>query len=90
MSEAVAVTPGKASAMSTFEHYLTLWVALCIVVGIGLGRTVPGAFHAVGTATVAQINLPVAVLVWLMIIPMLHKIDLGALGQVKAHWLRSF
>jgi ACR3 family arsenite transporter len=86
MSKAVAVTPGKAPSMNTFERYLTLWVALCIIVGIGLGQTVPGAFHALGTATVAQINLPVAVLVWLMIIPMLLKIDLGALGQVKAHW----
>jgi ACR3 family arsenite transporter len=72
--------------MGTFERYLTLWVALCIVVGIGLGQTVPGLFHALGTATVAQINLPIAVLVWLMIIPMLLKVDLAALGQVKSHW----
>jgi ACR3 family arsenite transporter len=72
--------------MGTFERYLTLWVALCILVGIGLGQAVPGVFHALGTATVAQINLPVAVLVWLMIIPMLLKIDLAALGQVKSHW----
>ena len=86
MSEAVAVRPSKAPSMSMFERYLTLWVALCIIVGIGLGQTVPGVFHTLGTATVAQINLPLAVLVWLMIIPMLLKIDLGALGQVKAHW----
>ena len=86
MSEAVAVSPGKAPSMGLFERYLTLWVALCIVVGIGLGQAVPGLFHAVGTATIAQINLPVAVLVWLMVIPMLLKIDLAALGQVKSQW----
>ncbi len=72
--------------MSLFERYLTLWVALCIVVGVVLGQALPGVFHAVGSATVAQVNLPVAVLVWLMIVPMLLKIDLGALGQVGAHW----
>jgi ACR3 family arsenite transporter len=72
--------------MGVFERFLTLWVALCIVIGIGLGQAVPGVFHALGTATVAQINLPVAVLVWLMVVPMLLKIDLAALGEVKRHW----
>ena len=86
MSEAVATAPGKAPSMGLFERYLTLWVALCIIVGIGLGQFLPGVFHALGTATVAEINLPVAVLVWLMIIPMLLKIDIAALGQVKSHW----
>jgi arsenite transporter len=85
MSEATAV-PGKAPSMGTFERYLTLWVALCILVGIVLGQTVPGVFRALGAATVAEVNLPVAVLVWLMIVPMLLKIDLAALGQVKSHW----
>jgi arsenite transporter len=85
MSEAAAV-PGKAPSMGTFERYLTLWVALCILVGIVLGQTVPGVFRALGAATVAEVNLPVAVLVWLMIVPMLLKIDLAALGQVKSHW----
>ena len=61
-------------------------MALCIIVGIGLGQILPSVFHALGTATVAQVNLPVAVLVWLMIIPMLLKIDLAALGQVKEQW----
>ena len=84
MSEAVA--PGQAASMGNFERYLTLWVLLCIVAGIGLGQTAPGVFVILGHATVAQINLPVAGLVWLMIIPMLLKIDLAALGQVKAHW----
>ena len=72
--------------MGMFERYLTLWVALCIVAGIVLGQAVPGLFHALGTATIAEINLPVAALVWLMVIPMLLKIDLAALGQVKRHW----
>jgi arsenite transporter len=72
--------------MGTFERYLTLWVALCIIAGIGLGQLVPGVFLAIGAATVAEVNLPVAVLVWLMIIPMLLKIDLGALRQVGEHW----
>jgi ACR3 family arsenite transporter len=72
--------------MSTFERYLTLWVALCIVAGIALGQFLPGVFHAVGAAELAQVNLPVAALVWLMIIPMLLKIDFGALGRVREHW----
>jgi ACR3 family arsenite transporter len=90
MSETAAVADdrktGKAPSMGKFERFLTLWVALCIVVGIGLGQAVPGVFHALGAATVAQVNLPVAVLVWLMIVPMLLKIDLAALGQVRNHW----
>ena len=86
MSESVAVIPGEAPSMGSFERFLTLWVALCIIVGIGRGQMVPVVFRALGTATVAQINLPVAVLVWLMVIPMLLKIDLAALGEVKRHW----
>jgi arsenite transporter len=72
--------------MSIFERYLTLWVALCIVVGVALGHFLPDVFHAIGSLEVAQVNLPVALLVWLMIIPMLLKIDFAALGQVKEHW----
>src|ERR1700685_1645656 len=86
MSDAAIVTPAKAPSMGTFERYLTLWVALCIVFGITRGQTVPGVFHVLGAATVAQVNLPVPVLVWLMIVPMLLKIDLAALGQVRSHW----
>jgi ACR3 family arsenite transporter len=88
MSEAIATAAPsiKAPSMGLFERYLTLWVALCIVVGIALGRLIPGVFHLLGTAEVAHVNLPVAVLVWLMIIPMLLKIDLAALGTVGAHW----
>jgi len=86
VSEAAALAAGKAPSMSLFERYLTLWVALCIVAGIVLGREAPRVFHALGAATVAEINLPIAVLVWLMIVPMLLKIDLGALGGIASHW----
>jgi ACR3 family arsenite transporter len=72
--------------MSTFERYLTLWVALCIVAGIALGHFLPGVFHTVGSAELAHVNLPVAVLIWLMIIPMLIKVDFGSIGQVREHW----
>ncbi len=72
--------------MSLFERYLTLWVALCIVAGIALGHFFPAIFHAVGSAEIAHVNLPVAVLVWLMIIPMLVKVDFSAIGQVREHW----
>ena len=72
--------------MSLFERYLTLWVAVCMVVGIALGHLLPDVFQAIGAAEIAQVNLPVAVLIWLMIIPMLTKIDFAALGHVKEHW----
>ncbi|MCR6632982.1 MAG: ACR3 family arsenite efflux transporter [Magnetospirillum sp.] len=72
--------------MGGFERYLTLWVALCIVAGVALGHFLPAPFHAIGGMEVAQVNLPVAVLIWAMIIPMLLKIDFGALHQVKEHW----
>jgi ACR3 family arsenite transporter len=72
--------------MSLFERYLTVWVFLCIVAGVLLGQLMPGVFAAVSAMEVAKVNLPVAVLVWLMIIPMLVKIDFSALGQVAKHW----
>ena len=72
--------------MSSFERYLTLWVALCIAVGIALGHSFPAAFQAIGSAKIAKVNLPVAVLIWLMIIPMLVKIDFAALKEVTEHW----
>ncbi len=72
--------------MSSFERYLTLWVAACIVVGVSLGHFFPGIFQAIGSAEIAKVNLPVALLIWLMIIPMLMKIDFGALGEVRRHW----
>jgi ACR3 family arsenite transporter len=72
--------------MSTFERYLTVWVALCIFAGIALGHVMPGVFHVIGGAEIAKVNLPVAGLIWLMIIPMLVKIDFAALKQVREHW----
>lgn len=72
--------------MSLFERWLTLWVALCIVAGVALGHFVSAVFHAIGAAEIAKVNLPVAALIWLMIVPMLIKIDFAALGQVKEHW----
>jgi ACR3 family arsenite transporter len=72
--------------MSLFERYLTLWVALCIVAGIALGQFFTGVFRAIADMEIANVNLPVAVLIWLMIIPMLLKVDFGALGKVREHW----
>ncbi len=72
--------------MSLFERYLTLWVFLCIVLGIALGQFAPGVFQAIGHLEIARVNLPVGLLIWVMIIPMLLKVDFGALGQVKRHW----
>ena len=68
-----------------FERYLTAWVALCIVAGIALGQVMPGVFKAIGAIEVARVNLPVGLLIWVMIIPMLLRIDFGALHQVRAH-----
>ena len=72
--------------MSIFERYLTVWVGLCIVAGIGAGYLFPDLFQAIGSLEVAKVNLPVAVLIWLMIIPMLLRIDFRALAQVGQHW----
>jgi len=72
--------------MSPFERYLTLWVALCIVAGVALGHLFPTAFQIIGGAEVAKVNLPMAVLIWLMVIPMLLKIDFAALREVGQHW----
>ena len=72
--------------MGFFERYLTLWVALCIVAGIVLGHQLPGLFQSIGRMEIAQVNLPVAVLIWLMILPMLLKIDFQSLREVRAHW----
>ncbi len=89
MSEST-LAAGNAAApkptMGVFERFLTVWVALCIIAGIALGQLVPAVFHALGEATVAQVNIPVAVLVWLMIVPMLLKIDPAALREVGQHW----
>ena len=72
--------------MSLFERYLSVWVFLCIVVGIALGQWLPGPFQAIGRMEVARVNLPVGLLIWVMIIPMLLKVDFGALAEVRQHW----
>lgn len=71
--------------MGLFERYLTLWVLLCICAGIALGYALPGLTHVVASMEMAKVNLPVGVLIWVMIIPMLVKIDFSALAQVKSH-----
>jgi len=71
--------------LNLFERYLTAWVAICIVIGIALGQALPGVFQAIGAMEIARVNLPVGLLIWVMIIPMLLKIDFGALHQVKSH-----
>ncbi|VVE72249.1 Arsenical-resistance protein Acr3 [Pandoraea anapnoica] len=76
----------QSGAIGVFERYLTLWVALCIIAGILLGQRLPGVFRTIGAMEVAQVNLPVGLLIWVMIIPMLIKIDFGAMGQVAGHW----
>lgn len=78
--------PQAATApMSVFERYLTVWVFLCIVAGIALGQIMPGVFQAIGRMEIAQVNLPVGLLIWVMIIPMLVKVDFAALGEVRQH-----
>jgi len=84
MTEVAARQAGPAP-MSVFERYLTVWVFLCIVVGIAFGQLLPGVFQAIGGLEVAQVNLPVGLLIWVMIIPMLVKVDFGALQEVRKH-----
>ncbi len=71
--------------MGLFERYLTAWVFLCIVAGITLGQSWPSVFQAIGRMEIAQVNLPVGVLIWVMIIPMLVKVDFSALHEVRKH-----
>ncbi len=81
-----SATAPQSGVISFFERYLTVWVALCIVAGVLLGQWLPGIFRTIGAMEVAQVNLPVGLLIWIMIIPMLIKIDFGAMGQVAGHW----
>jgi ACR3 family arsenite transporter len=74
------------ASMSVFERWLTLWVALCIIAGVLLGQLLPAPFQVLGRMNVAQVNIPVGLLIWIMIIPMLMKVDFGALHQVREHW----
>ncbi|WNV06563.1 ACR3 family arsenite efflux transporter [Candidatus Methylospira mobilis] len=88
-SNSKTTSPAKtdsASPLNLFERYLTLWVALCIIAGIALGHWFPAAFQLIGKQEIARVNIPVGLLIWVMIVPMLLKIDFGALHQVKEHW----
>lgn len=82
--EVTTRTPTDAR-MSLFERYLTVWVLLCIVAGITLGQFAPAPFQALGKMEFAQVNIPVGLLIWVMIIPMLVKVDFGALHEVRQH-----
>jgi len=81
----VAARSEAGGGLGFFERYLTLWVALCIISGILLGQLFPALFRAIGRLEIAQVNLPVGVLIWIMIIPMLMKIDFSALHEVRRH-----
>ena len=82
---AASQAPVPAPALSFFERYLTVWVGLCIVTGIAFGQLLPESVQAIGKMEIARVNLPVGALVWVMIIPMLLRIDFSALGQVRQH-----
>ena len=82
----IAMRPAARPVMSVFERYLTVWVALCIVAGVLLGQLLPSLFQAIGGMEIARVNVPVGLLIWVMIIPMLVKIDFGALHQVRSQW----
>src|SRR5688572_23783600 len=83
--DAAALSP-LPPAIGFFERWLSAWVALCIVTGIALGQWFPGPFQALGRMEAARVNIPVGLLIWVMIIPMLLRIDFGAIGQVRRHW----
>ena len=81
----VALTPGSGAPMGGFERYLTVWVLLCILAGMALGQRLPGVFQSIAAMQVANVNLPVGLLIWVMIIPMLVKVDFSALHEVRQH-----
>ena len=86
MAEAAAAFPGETRpAIGVFERWLTLWVAFCIVAGIALGQLAPAPFQTLGRMEIARVNVPVGLLIWIMIIPMLLRIDFAAIGQVRSH-----
>src|ERR1700686_1528049 len=87
MSSVADISSRRAApSLGTFERYLTLWVALCIMASIVLGRLLPAPFQALGRMTAAEVNVPVAVLIWLMIVPMLLKVHFGPLHRVAEEW----
>ena len=87
MSAQCEVTARRAARapMSVFERYLTVWVFICIIVGIAAGQLLPGLFQSIGRMEVARVNIPVGLLIWVMIIPMLMRVDFGALHEVRSH-----
>ena len=85
-SDIAAGTPAASGGIGFFERYLSVWVALCIVLGIALGHYIPEPFKALGRMEIARVNVPVGILIWIMIIPMLLRIDFRAIHQVSAHW----
>jgi ACR3 family arsenite transporter len=85
MTASAATLPAARPAIGLFERWLTLWVFLCIVAGIALGQLAPAPFQALGRMEVARVNVPVGLLIWVMIIPMLLRIDFAAIGQVRQH-----
>ncbi|GAB1575735.1 ACR3 family arsenite efflux transporter [Bordetella petrii] len=86
MADGSCAMARPAGAMSLFERYLSLWVLLCIVAGVLLGQAAPALFQSIARLEIARVNVPVGLLIWVMIIPMLMKVDFGALGQVRRHW----
>ena len=86
MNDATTTRERPRAGIGFFERYLTLWVALCIAAGIALGSIAPAPFHALSALSIANVNLPVAVLIWLMIVPMLLRVDFAAIGTVTRHW----
>ena len=87
MNDTALSRPRPLSArMGPFERYLSVWVLLCMGAGALFGNLAPGAFGKLAAAEVAHVNLPVAVLIWVMIVPMLLKIDFGAMGDVRRQW----
>jgi ACR3 family arsenite transporter len=88
MTNTIAKTDDKiqTSEIGFFEKWLTVWVFLCILVGVILGQVLPGVFKTIGAMEIARVNIPVGLLIWVMIIPMLLKIDFKAINQVKQHW----
>ncbi|MBU6452767.1 MAG: ACR3 family arsenite efflux transporter [Cyanobacteria bacterium REEB67] len=88
MSNSIAQSTDSARKpqIGFFEKWLTVWVFLCIGVGITLGQLIPAPFKFIGSLEIARVNVPVGILIWLMIIPMLLKIDFSALHRVKKHW----
>ena len=85
MSNQSEITTASAPGISFFERYLTAWVGICIIAGIVQGQLMPDVFKSIGAMEIAKVNIPVGLLIWIMIIPMLLKIDFSALHQVKSH-----